>query len=189
MNIYIFTRKHIFGYLFTLLLATPQISSSVEPAWVLIDTKVAVVKIMVGDKIVAEYDNISIGQRGAEKLHLRGDQTTPLGSYRITAIDHDSRYRLFFGLNYPTAEHAEFALAQKKISPRDYQRIVAAHSKGTIPPANTDLGGEIGIHGIGSGSLLVHNQYNWTNGCVALDNEQIEDFARRVDIGTRVIIQ
>jgi len=51
------------------------------------------------------------------------------------------------------------------------------------------LGGGIGIHGIGRGDLDIHRQYNWTNGCVALDNDQITDLARWIGVGTRVVIR
>ncbi|MBV1931736.1 MAG: L,D-transpeptidase [Porticoccaceae bacterium] len=196
MNRYKFTRKNIFAYFFRLslvvftpILFAPQICKGAEPTWVLVDTNQLIIKIMRDDTVIAEYDNISIGQRGAAELHLRGDETTPLGELRIMTIDHTSRYKLFFGLNYPTVRHARLALAQQQISLEGYQRITKAHSNGTMPPMDTVLGGAIGIHGIGSGSLSVHNQYNWTDGCVALNNDQIADFARWVKIGTRVLIR
>ena len=188
MRMPVITRKMFFGCFFTLTLAVPQISCA-EPAWVLVDTGASTVKIMEGGSVVAEYANISIGKSGAATLHLRGDETTPLGQYKIMAIHRDSRFGLFFGLNYPTADHAALALTQKKLSLPGYKRIAKAESNGITPPIDTVLGGAIGIHGVGGGSLLVHNQFNWTNGCVALNNDQIVDFDTRVDIGTRVVIQ
>jgi L,D-peptidoglycan transpeptidase YkuD (ErfK/YbiS/YcfS/YnhG family) len=51
------------------------------------------------------------------------------------------------------------------------------------------LGGAIGIHGIGGGSPDVHRRFHWTEGCVAVSNEQIERLAELVGIGTRVVIR
>jgi lipoprotein-anchoring transpeptidase ErfK/SrfK len=42
---------------------------------------------------------------------------------------------------------------------------------------------------VGEGSVAVHEQYNWTNGCVALTNDQIDRLARWVKIGTPVEIR
>jgi L,D-peptidoglycan transpeptidase YkuD (ErfK/YbiS/YcfS/YnhG family) len=57
------------------------------------------------------------------------------------------------------------------------------------PPQNTILGGAIGIHGIGNGDPEIHKRFHWTEGCVAVTNEQIERLAELVDIGTRVVIR
>ena len=197
VTMYIIFRQNILAYFFSLSLLVftaffivPQNSHGAEQLpWVLVDTSELVVRVMDGEAIIAEYDNVSIGQRGTSDLHLRGDETTPLGEFRIVTIDPKSRYELFFGLDYPTARHAALALAEQRISEAGYQRLARAYAQKTAPPMNTALGGAIGIHGIGRGSLSVHNQYNWTNGCVALNNDQITDFATRVAIGTRVIIR
>ena len=47
----------------------------------------------------------------------------------------------------------------------------------------------IGIHGIGDGDRGVHRDFNWTNGCVALTNEEIDELLRWVKIGTPVEIR
>jgi L,D-peptidoglycan transpeptidase YkuD (ErfK/YbiS/YcfS/YnhG family) len=51
------------------------------------------------------------------------------------------------------------------------------------------LGGSIGIHGVGAGNRRIHEDFNWTEGCVALTNEQIDDLDRYIHIGTRVVIR
>ncbi|RLA47069.1 MAG: murein L,D-transpeptidase [Gammaproteobacteria bacterium] len=157
--------------------------------WVLIDTRHTTLTVMQDDEAVAYFKNISIGRKGAAPLHLLGDNTTPQGTYRISEKRTKSKYTLFFSLDYPTTEHAELALEQGYIKPVHYESILAAHARGKMPPASTPLGGAIGIHGIGKGSLSVHHQYHWTNGCVALDDKQIREFERWVSPGTRVVIR
>jgi lipoprotein-anchoring transpeptidase ErfK/SrfK len=51
------------------------------------------------------------------------------------------------------------------------------------------LGGHIGIHGVGRGDLRIHQQFDWTQGCIALTNEQIEQLQNLVRVGDRVVIQ
>ena len=138
------------------------------------------------DEIVARFDNISIGRGGVSELHWRGDNTTPKGDYKVTAIFSNSRYGIFIALNYPTLQHAEQALGTGKFKPRDRAAIEQAQRAGRQPPTNTPLGGNIGIHGLGNSSLQVHQQTNWTRGCVALTNEQIGALVHFVEPGTRV---
>ena len=45
------------------------------------------------------------------------------------------------------------------------------------------------VHGIGAGSLDIHATVNWTNGCIALTNEQVVDLAGFVVTGTAIRIR
>jgi len=160
-----------------------------DAIWLDIDTRSSVARVMKGGStLVARYDNIALGKRGAAPLHMKGDDSTPLGRYKVISINRHSVYGQFFGLDYPTIEHAQRAIEQHRINKAQYLAILNAHFQNRTPPFNTPLGGAIGIHGVGKGSLRVHRQFNWTRGCVALDNEQIADLAKWMKIGTRVVI-
>ena len=139
--------------------------------------------------MVKRYRHIAIGRRGAKALHYQGDDSTPLGDYRIDGINRESRYGIFLSLNYPLPVHARLAADAGTITAADRERIDRAYHAGKPPPYDTALGGMIGIHGIGKGSLRTHREFNWTHGCVALDNAQMQDLAARVRIGTRVVIR
>ena len=58
-----------------------------------------------------------------------------------------------------------------------------------MPPQQTALGGHIGIHGIGAGDPRIHEDFNWTSGCIALTNAQIDDLAGWVRLGMRVVVR
>ena len=60
---------------------------------------------------------------------------------------------------------------------------------GKTPPQDTPLGGQIGIHGIGNGDQDIHHNYNWTNGCIALTNEQIDQLGKWIKPGVLVNIR
>ena len=70
-----------------------------------------------------------------------------------------------------------------------YDAIVTAEFRGQIPPQNTDLGGQIGIHGLGSGSLSVHEVFDRTHGCIALRNDQIDRLSQYVEKGMLVTVK
>ena len=156
--------------------------------WLLIDPEAAELKVMQGDKVLARFGDIAMGRRGAKPVHYVGDMSTPTGEFRIQAINRNSFFTLFFELNYPTPAHAKKALEAGRISQEDYNHIAVADWAGDLPPQDTPLGGKIGIHGVGKGSLKVHRQFNWTEGCIALDNQQILDLANFVRVGMRVWI-
>jgi lipoprotein-anchoring transpeptidase ErfK/SrfK len=60
-----------------------------------------------------------------------------------------------------------------------------------MPPWGTPLGGNIGIHGYGRRRDRAREHAagrDWTDGCIAVTNEEIERIADHIRVGTRVII-
>ena len=156
--------------------------------WVNIDTGQRVLYLMDGDRVVRSFDNISIGKNGATPDKLGHDGKTPLGSFRIRRINPESRFHLFFGLDYPSVERAADAYMADQISAAELEDIFRAHELGLEPSAATPLGGAIGIHGIGNGDPNIHEDFDWTDGCVAVTNEQVDELAGQIGLGTRVVI-
>jgi murein L,D-transpeptidase YafK len=158
--------------------------------WVLIDTRALTLTVYsAAGTPLARFPNISLGRGGVAAVHLKGDRTTPLGRFRIAWIDSHSRFDLFFGLDYPTLSIAQDAYARHLIGRRDFNTVFDALLAGKLPPQNTALGGEIGIHGLGQGDPRIQRDLNWTDGCVALTNAQIDTLAKWVGIGTEVVIR
>jgi L,D-peptidoglycan transpeptidase YkuD (ErfK/YbiS/YcfS/YnhG family) len=77
---------------------------------------------------------------------------------------------------------AERGLAEGLISREEYDAIVEAERAGRIPPWDTALGGEIYIHGHGSRS-------DWTLGCVALDDADMQVLYELIEVGVEVEIR
>jgi lipoprotein-anchoring transpeptidase ErfK/SrfK len=98
-----------------------------------------------------------------------GDEATPEGRYRITARKGpgQSRYHRALLINYP--------------NDADRRAFEAARRAGRIP-ATARLGGLIEIHGEGG------RGEDWTDGCVAISNSDIDQLFRRVRVGTPVTI-
>lgn len=134
---------------------------------------------------------ISTGRGGSGAKSLRGDRKTPLGKYRIVDFNENSQFYYFMQLDYPSIRDAFWGLKNRVISRRDFDRIVFAHRLHEIPPQHTALGGLIGIHGLGymtAERLRIHDSLDWTQGCVALTNQDINELRHYVGRGTRVVI-
>jgi murein L,D-transpeptidase YafK len=129
---------------------------------------------------------------GGRKAKLRsGDHTTPKGQYSVNKIRSSSRFHMFMQLDYPNINDAKRALKNKLISRKQYQEILTAHLYGHLPPQDTALGGAIGIHGIGhetKDKVEIHEIADWTQGCIAMRNHEIEELNRYINIGTKISI-
>ncbi len=157
--------------------------------WLLVDTKARKIEVKKGDFTIETLESIAIGRGGAGSKSHRGDNITPHGSYKIGWIGEKSSFRRFFGLTYPSVDDAQKAFARHIIDEPTYYRIVSAHMNNQIPPQNTPLGGQIGIHGLGGADERVHKAFDWTHGCIALTNGQIDHLSQLVDTGTVVKIK
>ncbi|GAB4356370.1 MAG: L,D-transpeptidase family protein [Gammaproteobacteria bacterium] len=159
-----------------------------DSTWLSVDTAAATLTVMQAGQPTQRYENISIGRNGTSTSKRRRDNRTPLGEYRVTHITRNSEFGIFIGIDYPNLRDAERGLKSGLIDQGTYRAIRRAIRAGRRPPQETALGGYIGIHGIGRGDPGVHDAFNWTNGCIALTNEQMADLAARVEPGMRVVI-
>jgi len=172
-----------------LCLALPASGEAAATHWLLVDSTALTLTLMHGDRPQLTLDNIALGRFGTSKQKLRGDNTTPLGRFRISRINQKSAFYRFIALDYPDLARSERALRDGEIDAAELRAIQAAHLRGKLPPQGTALGGRIGIHGLGSGDAEVHASLNWTKGCVALTNQQIDTLLPWIRPGMRVEIR
>ena len=133
--------------------------------------------------IVKKY-HIATGKGGKGTKRKRGDSKTPIGVYRISNLKKSNRFHYLIQLWY--------GFKNEIIDGLDFKRIALAYKKREFPPQDTKLGGQIGIHGIGKitkQKLAIHQDLNWTDGCIALTNHDINDLMKYIDIGTMVVIK
>ena len=161
----------------------------VADSWILVDTNAHTLSVIRHGLPVDRFDNVAIGRGGSSVDRTRDDGTTPLGTFHIDRIHPSSRFRLFFGIDFPRPEHARRAFDAGRIDAGDYQRIVAAFKENKSPPQDTPLGGQLGIHGLGAGDERIHNALDWTQGCIALTNPQVKRLSRWMHLGMRVEVR
>ncbi len=143
-----------------------------------------------GDTVLRSF-KVALGSGGRKAKTREGDHATPTGTYHIRAIRESDRFHLFLQLDYPNVSDARRALKNHSITRQQYRDILEAHVWGLLPPQDTFLGGQIGIHGIGHETpekLKIHQVADWTQGCIALRNGEVDELVRYIQIGTRVHI-
>ena len=134
-----------------------------------------------GEKLIKTY-NIGLGFTPVGDKETQGDGKTPEGEFYIFTKNPKSRFYLSLGVSYPSIEDAERGLREKIISKNERDAIVKAIKEKKTPPQYTKLGGEIYIHG--GGTLN-----DWTQGCVALANEDIKGLFDALPAGIKVKIE
>jgi murein L,D-transpeptidase YafK len=144
-----------------------------------------------GDQPVRTYRAVfGKGYQDGDK-RMEGDKRTPEGDFYICTMSGSKRFYKFLGLSYPDLKHAELGLQSLLISPEQYAMIKKAIDERQPPPWDTRLGGAVGIHGRMLEGTVPGNSLasiNWTDGCIALDNADIDEIYSVVTLGTPVMI-
>jgi murein L,D-transpeptidase YafK len=112
---------------------------------------------------------ISLGRQPVGAKEFEGDKKTPEGIYFINDKSQNSRYHKNLGISYP-----------------DKNDIKNANRLGK------SAGSDIKIHGLRNKMGFVgkfHRWFDWTLGCIAVTNEEIDELYRAIKIGTRIEIK
>jgi murein L,D-transpeptidase YafK len=137
-----------------------------------------------GGQVMRKFQ-VALGKDlNAGKL-FRGDGRTPEGTYYICEKRPRSRFHRFLGISYPNVDDAERAFAERLISADEWANIFFANLERTTPPWSTLMGGRVGIHGYGGRPPV---PVDWTEGCIAVSDVDIDYLYDRVPLGTRVVI-
>ncbi len=128
--------------------------------------------VFKGTKPIKKYQ-VVLGHNPRNDKIMQGDKCTPEGVYRVVSKAPHRKWHKFILLNYPTTEN--------------WLKFARAKQRGEIP-WDAKIGGEIGIHGTDD-ELKNLLRENWTEGCIALRNGDIEEVYHLVYPGTVVVIQ
>ena len=125
---------------------------------------------------------VALGKCPTGHKRAEGDGRTPEGEYCVCTRNPNSKYHLSLGLSYPNAADAREAFSRGQIAQDVLDAILSAQEKGVRPPWDTPLGGFIMIHGGGA-------QQDWTAGCIALSDADMDRLWALCPLGTRVVIR
>ena len=123
--------------------------------------------LMRDGKVLRSYE-VALGRNPFGHKNREGDGRTPEGGYLIDWRNPNSDFHLSLHISYPR--------------PQDYS---------LAGETGEDPGGAIMIHGLPNGKSadqVGHPQFDWTNGCIAVSNEEIEEIWQLVDDGTAIFI-
>jgi len=112
---------------------------------------------------------VALGRSPIGDKERIGDNRTPEGLFYIQGRNPNSRYHLSLRISYPDATHRARA-ARLRVEP----------------------GGDIMIHGLPDEQAVfgpAHRDFDWTNGCIAVTNKEIEELWRVIRDGTPIQIK
>jgi murein L,D-transpeptidase YafK len=123
--------------------------------------------VYAGGQIIKTY-KISLGRNPTGDKEFEGDKRTPEGQYKINDKNPNSGFYKNLGISYPNEKDIAEA-TEKKLKP----------------------GGEIKIHGIRNGLGFIgkfQRMFDWTAGCIALTDQEVEELYNSIEIGTPITI-
>ena len=137
-------------------------------------------RVFDGEILIKTY-RISLGFSPDGDKVEEGDGKTPEGDFYIYTKNPKSQFYLSLGISYPGIEDAERGLRDRLIGQEEYDQILDAIRQKKMPPQKTRLGGEIYIHGGGTDN-------DWTQGCAAVNDQDMKELFDAVPIGTQIRI-
>jgi len=144
------------------------------------------------DTVLVKSYRVSFGRNIHNIKNKAGDEATPVGEYKICSIDTSHQYHIFFRLNYPNLNDAAEALRKGWITQKEFNQIKFEFYYEGCTKYNEALGGDIGIHGIGRLNYIFKNLpfvFNWTNGSIAMSDENMNELYSIVKVGTKVVVK
>jgi murein L,D-transpeptidase YafK len=128
--------------------ASPQLP---DVDYVLVEKSARRMTLYSGGRPVYRINGIQLGDRPLGPKRFAGDERTPEGRYTIDYGNPDSAYHLSLHISYPNADDVAYARAHGRSS-----------------------GGLIFIHGAPNDYAYGHPPGDWTDGCIAVSNAEIE---------------
>jgi len=135
---------------------------------VLIDKSERQLVLLAGETPLRTYP-VALGSAPKGAKRFEGDQRTPEGTYSIDFRNADSAFHLSLRISYPNEADRMRALE-----------------------AGLDPGGQIMIHGLKNGQGWLAERHladDWTDGCIAVTNAEMEEIWSLVELGTPVEIR
>ena len=135
---------------------------------ILILKKDHVLELLAAGKVIRTY-KVALGSGGLPPKERQGDARTPEGHYVIDSRNAASQYHKALHISYPNADDRKRA-ARLGVAP----------------------GGDVMIHGLPNGKGYIgaaHRLYDWTLGCVAVTDQEIDEIWTMVSVGTPVEIR
>jgi murein L,D-transpeptidase YafK len=121
-------------------------------SFILVDKSDRTLTLFADGAVLKTYTGIQFGDTPMGHKQFEGDERTPEGRYTIDTRNPNSAYHLSLRISYPNAADRAFAAAQ-----------------GRSP------GGDIFLHGQPNGMPAGRVLGDWTDGCIAFSNDEIEE--------------
>ena len=150
------------------LLAQTSHPASAKVDRVLVLKHKRILRLLHGKNVLKEY-RVSLGRSPLGPKMQQGDHKTPEGVYVLDSRNNHSRYHKSLHISYPTSGQGE-----------------AARRRGVTP------GGDVFVHGLPNryhGPSAANRIYDWTDGCIAVTDAEMDEIWNAVPNGTTIEIR
>jgi murein L,D-transpeptidase YafK len=154
--------------LLALAILTADLHAELRASRIVVNKKERTMQLMRNSKVLRSY-RIALGGEPVGAKTQQGDHRTPEGNYVVDRRNMRSKFHRALHISYPNAADRE-----------------RARKLGVSP------GGDIFIHGLPNGYGWIggaHRAHDWTDGCIAVTDQEIEEIWQLVDDGTPVEIR
>ena|SRR5438105_11313507 len=118
---------------------------------------------------------VVFGSKSLDDKMMEGDRKTPEGSFKIISKRPHEKWDKIMLIDYPTKA--------------DIEKFNQRKAMGLLPK-NARIGGGIGIHGTWPRDEMAVDYFqNWTNGCISMKREDMDEVYEMIPVGTKVSIQ
>ena len=151
-----------------LLLLPTNIISAEKADFVVVDKSESKLYLKKDGKILEEY-HVSFGANPKGPKQKQGDEKTPEGRYILDYKNANSKFYKSIHISYPNEQDKKNA-----------QKL------------NVSPGGDIMIHGQKNGLgwlSFIAQRFDWTNGCIAVTNGEMDEIWQAVEVGTPIEIK
>lgn len=152
-------------------------SGRIEPVgitYVVVDKSDYELKVYDDEGWYATYPAV-FGSKDLSDKMMEGDKRTPEGNFKIVSKRVHDKWHKMLVLDYPNSE--------------SWVKFKQRKAKGEIPK-NARIGGGIAIHGTWPNDNIVVDDFtNWTQGCVSIKNDDLDELYEILPVGTRVMIR
>lgn len=145
---------------------SPTLPDAARATFLLVDKSDRTLTVFDGGVVLKTYSGLQFGDMPSGHKQFEGDERTPEGHYTIDARNPNSAYHLSLRISYPNSRDRAFAASQ-----------------GRSP------GGDIFLHGQPNALSAGRVPGDWTDGCIAFANEEIEELWAAVPDGTPIEIR
>jgi len=141
---------------------------------VLIDKSDYRLYVRASQKVLKEY-LVVFGENIVDDKLMQGDKCTPEGKFNMVTKYPHKKWSKFIWINYPNDD--------------SWKKYKAAKNEGRIPK-DAHIGGEVGIHVVPKGmDFLIDIKYNWTLGCIAMKNNDLDELYPFITKSTMIVIR
>lgn len=144
--------------------------------------------VLAGETTLRTFP-VALGGEPAGPKRREGDRRTPEGDYVLVPGHPSPGFGPCFYVCYPNEQDAERGRRDGVLGADEVELVRRALAAGDLPPHETALGGLILLHGTRDRRRRLLTASDWTNGCIAMENADLDELLACFAPGDRPVLR